>query len=45
MRAPCFRQGTTSCVISLTTPSGTVASGGSLDAEVYSAVDGLRQPG
>ena len=36
--------GATSCVISLTT-SGTVASGGSLDAEVYSAVDGLRQPG
>ena len=36
--------GATSCVISLTT-SGTVASGGSLDAEVYSDVDGLRQPG
>ena len=34
----------TSCVISLT-PSGTVASGGSLVAEVYSDVDGLRQPG
>jgi len=34
----------TSCVISLT-PSGTAASGGSLDADVYSDVDGLRQPG
>ena len=34
----------TSCVISLT-PSGTVASGGSLVADVFSDVDGLRQPG
>jgi hypothetical protein len=36
--------GATSCVIALT-PSGTVASGGSLVADVYSDVDGLRQPG
>ena len=36
--------GATSCVIALTT-SGTVASGGSLVADVYSAVDGLRSPG
>jgi hypothetical protein len=36
--------GATSCVIALT-PSGTVASGGSLVADVYSAVDGARSPG
>ena len=34
----------TSCVISLT-PSGTAGSGGSLVADVYSDVDGLRSPG
>jgi hypothetical protein len=36
--------GATSCVITLT-PSGTVGSGGTLVADVYSAVDGARSPG
>jgi hypothetical protein len=36
--------GATSCVISLA-PSGTVPSDGSLVADVYSDVDGLRSPG
>jgi hypothetical protein len=36
--------GATSCVIDLT-PSGTVGSPGSLVADVYSDVDGLRSPG
>ena len=36
--------GATSCVIDLT-PSGTVGSPGTLVADVYSDVDGLRQPG
>ncbi len=43
-RVRCSRHGATSCVIDLT-PSGTAGSGGSLVADVYSDVDGLRSPG